>query len=186
MPRRQGRPSHSSGKNGHLNRCTKKADLPTALQSLVDLYGDEAVKLELRGITTRKIIKRRGGRPTGPMIDDRPALRDAASKWRAKPSGAVWRLSPTSRHHCRRGGDEHPPAIGSPSRADHALDFCRIRQARRGGHLRIFAWRPRAADGTRSRRSRAPARRHPYRIVHPSQRRGDPRCGRPYRRKGRR
>src|ERR1700674_469055 len=123
MPRRQGRPSHSSGKNGHLNPCTKKADLPTALQSLVDLYGDEAVKLELRGITTRKIIKRRGGRPTGPMIDDRPALRDAAAKWRAKPSGAVWRLSPTSRHHCRRGGDEHPPAIGSPSRTDHALDF---------------------------------------------------------------
>ncbi len=114
MPRRQGRPSHSSGKNGHLNRCTKKADLPTALQSLVDLYGDEAVKLELRGVTTRKIIKRRGGRPTGPMIDDRPALRDAAAEWRANGRASALLIDAAD-----RGADQPQPATRA-SRNPHA------------------------------------------------------------------
>ncbi len=114
MPRRQGRPSHSSGKNGHLNRCTKRADLPTALQSLVDLYGDEAVKLELRGVTTRKIIKRRGGRPTGPMIDDRPALRDAAAKWRANGRASALLIDAAD-----RGADQPQPATRA-SRNPHA------------------------------------------------------------------
>ena len=72
--------------------CQDDPELRVVLQQLIKAHGVHAVEQELRSIEAANQVEntRSRGRPTGPAIDDWPALQEAAAIWRQQGYGPVW------------------------------------------------------------------------------------------------
>ena len=72
--------------------CQDDPELRVVLHQLIKAHGVHAVEQELRSIEAANKVEntRSRGRPTGPAIDDWPALQEAATIWRQQGYGPVW------------------------------------------------------------------------------------------------
>ena len=72
--------------------CQDDLELRVVLHQLIKAHGVHAVEQELRSIEAANQVEntRSRGRPTGPAIDDWPALQEAAAIWRQQGYGPVW------------------------------------------------------------------------------------------------